>query len=240
MLFLLVAVGCSKIDNYAAPGDTVTGATYDEVTGQSLQTEVGSGTRVELLEISYDSAPVPFYFYSMQDGTFNDDKVFGATYKVSVQGPFVPLIVTDSTGAVVTDSSQTIVLKNKATLKFDVQPFLRIQWIGQPVLNADTTVTVQVVVTRGTNNPAYQLPVTDINLYVSNTQYDGNNNYDPRYSSLNSYSDSLGLAVLGDTITLTTTGGPLPAQDVYFRVGARINAGLDEYNYNAPVSITYP
>ena len=240
MLFLLVAVGCSKIDNYAAPGDTVTGATYDEGTGQTLQTEVASGTRVELLEISYDSAPVPFYFYSMQDGTFNDDKVFGATYKVSVQGPFVPLIVTDSTGAVVTDSSQTIVLKNKATLKFDVQPFLRIQWIGQPVLNADTTVTVQVVVTRGTNNPLYQLPVTDINLYVSNTQYDGNNNYDPRYSSLNSYSDSLGLAVIGDTITLTTTGGALPAQDVYFRVGARINAGLDEYNYNAPVSITYP
>jgi Protein of unknown function (DUF3823) N-terminal domain/Domain of unknown function (DUF3823_C) len=242
-VFLLVAAvfaACSKIDNYAAPGDTVTGATYDEATGQTLQTEVGSGTRVELLEISYDSAPVPFYFYSMQDGTFNDDKVFGATYKVSVQGPFVPLIVTDSTGAVVTDSSQTIVLKNKATLKFDVQPFLRIQWIGQPVLNADTTVTVQVVVTRGTNNPLYQLPVTDINLYVSNTQYDGNNNYDPRYSSLNSYSDSLGLAVLGDTITLTTTGGALPAQDVYFRVGARINAGLDEYNYNVPVSITYP
>ena len=240
MLFLLVAVGCSKIDNYAAPGDTVTGATSDEVTGQTLQTEVGSGTRVELLEISYDSAPVPFYFYSMQNGQFNDDKVFSATYKVSVQGPFVPLIVTDSTGAVITDSSQTIVLKNTATLKFDVQPFLRIQWVGGPVINSDTTVSVQVVVTRGTNNPLYQLPVTDINLYVSNTQYDGNNNYDPRYSSLNSYSDSLGLAVLGDTITLTTTGGALPAQDVYFRVGARINAGLDEYNYNVPVSITYP
>lgn len=235
-----VFAACSKIDNYAAPGDTVTGATYDEGTGQTLQTEVGSGTRVELLEISYDSAPVPFYFYSMQDGQFNDDKVFGATYKVSVQGPFVPLIVTDSTGAVVTDSSQTIVLKNTATLKFNVQPFLRIQWIGTPVINPDTTVSVRVVVTRGTNNPLYQLPVTDINLYVSNTQYDGNNNYDPRYSSLNSYSDSLGLAVIGDTVTLTTTGGALPAQDVYFRVGARINAGLDEYNYNTPVSITYP
>ncbi len=237
---LIAFAACSKVDNYAAPGDTVTGATYDEVTGQTLQTEVGSGTRVELLEISYDSAPVPFYFYSMQDGTFNDDKVFGATYKVSVQGPFVPLIVTDSTGVVITDSSQTIVLKNKATLKFNVQPFLRIQWVGTPVLNPDTTVTVRVVVTRGTNNATYQLPVTDINLYVSNTQYDGNNNYDPRYSSLTSYSDSAGMAVIGDTLTLTTTGGALPAQDVYFRVGARINAGLDEYNYNTPVSITYP
>jgi Domain of unknown function (DUF3823_C)/Protein of unknown function (DUF3823) N-terminal domain len=242
MLFSLMIAyeACSKVDNYPAPGDTITGATYDEGTGQTLQTEVGSGTRVELLEISYDSAPVPFYFYSMQNGTFNDDKVFGATYKVSVQGPFVPLIVTDSTGAVITDSSQTIVLKSKATLKFNVQPFLRIQWVGTPVINPDTTVSVQVVITRGTDNPLYQLLITDINLYVSNTQYDGNNNYDPRYSSLTSYSDSTGTALLGDTITLRTTGGALPAQDVYFRVGARINAGLDEYNYNAPVSITYP
>jgi hypothetical protein len=176
----------------------------------------------------------------MQDGSFNDDKVFSATYKVSVQGPFVPLIVTDSTGSVVTDSSQTIILKNKATLHFNVQPFLRIQWVGSPVINPDTTVSVQVIITRGTNNPTYQLDITDINLYVSNTQYDGNNNYDPRYSSLTSYSDSSGTALLGKTITLTTTGGALPAQDVYFRVGARINAGLDEYNYTTPVSITYP
>jgi hypothetical protein len=240
LFLLLTMIACSKIDNYAAPGDTITGATYDEGTGQTLQTEVASGTRVKLLEISYDSAPVPFYFYSMQDGTFNDDKVFGATYKVTVEGPFVPLIATDSTGSVVTDSSQTTVLKNKATLHFNVQPFLRIQWVGNPVVNPDTTVSVQVIVTRGTTNPAYQLDITDINLYVSNTQYDGNNNYDPRYSHLTSYSDSSGTALLGKTITLTTTGGALPAQDIYFRVGARINAGLDEYNYNAPVSITYP
>jgi hypothetical protein len=61
-----------------------------------------------------------------------------------------------------------------------------------------------------------------------------------RYSRLTSYSGSTGDSLLGKTITLTTIGGALPAQDVYFRVGARINAGLDEYNYNSPVSINYP
>ena len=232
---------CTKTDNYAAPGDTITGSTIDEGTGATLQTEIGGGgTRVKLLETSYDSAPVPLYFQSMQDGTFNNTKVFGATYKVSVEGPFVPLIVTDSVGDVVTDSSQTIVLKNTATLHFNVQPFLRVTLVGNPVINADTTVSVQVIVTRGTANPAYQQNVTDINLYVSNTKYDGNNNYDPRYSKLTSYSGSSGTGLLGQTITLTTVGGALPAQDVYFRVGARINAGLDEYNYSVPVSITYP
>lgn len=242
-LFLLMFTifSCSKTDNYAAPSDTITGSTIDEATGQTVQTEIGGGgTRVKLLETSYDSAPLPLYFQSMQDGTFNNDKVFGATYKVSVEGPFVPLVQMDNLGHVMSDSSQTIVLKNTATLHFNVQPFLRVQWVGSPVINADTTVSVQVIVTRGTDNPAYQQDITDINLYVSNTKYDGNNNYDPRYSKLTSYSGAAGDSLLGKTITLTTIGGALPAQDVYFRVGARINAGLDEYNYTTPVSITYP
>ncbi|HWB90315.1 MAG TPA: DUF3823 domain-containing protein [Puia sp.] len=243
LLFLLMATffACSKTDNYPAPADTITGSTIDEGTGQTVQTETGGGgTRVKLLETSYDSAPVPLYFQSMQDGTFNNDKVFGATYKVSVEGPFVPVVQTDNLGHVISDSSQTIVLKNTSTLHFNVQPFLRVQWVGQPVINPDTSVSVQVIITRGTNNPAYQQHITDIYLYVSNTKYDGNNNYDPRYSIKTSYSGSAGDSLLGKTITLTTIGGALPAQDVYFRVGARINAGLDEYNYSTPVSITYP
>lgn len=237
----MTIISCSKIDNYPGPSDRITGSTIDEGTGETVQTEIGGGgTRVKLMETSYDSAPVPIYFQSMQDGTFNNNKVFGATYKITVEGPFVPLIQTDSVGNTVSDSSQTIVLKNTATLHFNVQPFLRVQILGSPTINADTTVSVQVVVTRGTNNPNYQLDVTDINLYVSNTQYDGNNNYDPRYSKLTSYSGSAGTALLGDTLTLTTTGGALQQQDVYFRVGARINSGLDEYNYSKPATITYP
>jgi hypothetical protein len=239
---LAIAAGtsCTKLDNYPAPSDTITGSTIDEGTGETLQTEIGGGgTRVKLLETSYSANPVPIYFQSMQDGSFNNTKVFGATYKVSVEGPFVPIVQTDNTGTVVADSSQTIVLKNTATLHFKVQPFLRIQWVGKPVFNSDSTVTVQVIITRGTNNANYQQDVTNISLYVSNTQYDGNNNYDPRYSTLTSYSGTDGTSLLGKTITLRTTG-PLPAQDVYFRVGARINAGLDEYNYSTPVSITYP
>jgi hypothetical protein len=234
-------IACTKTDNYPAPSSTITGSTIDEGTDATLETEIGGGgTRIKLLETSYDSAPVPLYFQSMQDGTFNNTKVFAATYKVSVEGPFVPLILTDSTGHTVTDSSQTIVLKNSATLHFRVQPYLRVMMVGNPVINSDTTVSVQVIVTRGTGNPAYQQHLTDVNLYVSNTKYNGNNNYDPRYSKLTSYNGSDGDSLLGKTITLTTTGGALPAQDVYFRVGARISTGLNQYNYAPPVSITYP
>lgn len=243
LLCLMVTAGisCTKIDNYPGPSSTIQGSVFDALTDSTVQTEIGGGgTRVKLLETSYSSNPTPEYFQCMQNGTFHDDKIFAATYNVSVEGAFVPVIVTDDTGKVLIDSSKNIVLKNTATVSFWVQPFLRIQWVSKPVFNADSTVTVQVMITRGTDNPAYQGNVTDINLYVSNTQNDGNNNYDPRYSNLTSYGGTDGNNLLGKVITITTTGGALPPQDVYFRVGARIASGLNRYNYNSAIGITYP
>lgn len=240
-LIIILAGSCAKIDNYPAPSATLQGSVFDAGTDSTVQTEIGGGgTRVKLLETSYDSVPTPEYFQCMQDGTFHSDKVFSATYNVSVEGAFVPVIQTDSTGTVTIDSSKNIVLKQSATVNFWVQPFLRIEWVGKPVFNADSTVTVQVRITRGTANPDYQNSVTDINLYVSNTQYDGNNNYDTRYSTLTPYSGTTGNDLLGKTITITTIGGALPPQDVYFRVGARIASGLNHYNYNQTMSVTYP
>jgi hypothetical protein len=232
---------CSKIDNYPAPSDNITGSTIDEATGATLQTEIGGGgTRVKLLETSYSANPTPIYFQSMQDGTFNDTKIFAATYKVSVEGPFVPVVQTDAVGNLLSDSSQNIVLKNTATLNFKVQPFLRITWVGTPVVNSDGTVTAQFKIARGTNNSTYQLPITDVNLYVSNTQInDGNNNYDPRVSLLKTFDATKTDSLLTNTLTITTMGGALPLQDVYFRVGARINAGLNEYNYSTPVMVSH-
>jgi hypothetical protein len=242
ILLTLVAGGaCNKTDNYPAPSCTITGSTIDEGTGNTVQTEQGSnGTRVKLLETSYSSTPVPEYFQSRQEGTFNDTRIFAATYKVSVEGPFVPIVQTNNQGNIISDSSQTITLTNTATLHFNVQPFLRIKWVGSPVINPDTSVTVQFIVTRGTNNPAFQLNVSDINLYVSNTQYDGSYNYDQRYSRLVSYSGSNGTKLLGQVITMTTQGGSLKAQDIYFRIGARVKYGSNYYNYSTPVSITFP
>jgi len=242
-LFIAAAGSCSKIDNYPSPNNTLTGKVVDAA-GARVQTEIGSGgTRVKLLETSYSANPTPYYFQCMQDGSFNNTKIFAATYKASVEGPFVPLVQTDSLGNTVSDQSQNVVVKGSNTttsLTFKVEPFLEVQMVGDPVFNSDSTVTVQVKITRGTTNPAYQQDITDINLYVSNTKYDGNNNYDPRYSKLTSYSDTTGSALLGQTISITTIGGALPLQDIYFRVGARINAGLDQYNYSEPVAIKYP
>ncbi|MGN6179612.1 MAG: DUF3823 domain-containing protein [Mucilaginibacter sp.] len=237
---VILAVGsCSKIDNYPAPGSTLSGSVTDEGTGQTVQTETGSrGTRIELLETSYSANPVPIYLESMEDGTYRNTKMFDATYKAIPQGAFVPIVVTDASGNIVSDSSKTFVLKGSAVENFKVQPFLRIDWVSKPVFNADSSVTVQVKISRGTNNPNYQLPITDVNLYVCNTHYADENNYDPRFSVLTAYPASQTSSLLSNTITITTPHGVLP-QDVFFRVSARINAGLDEYNYSTPQSVPY-
>jgi Protein of unknown function (DUF3823) N-terminal domain/Domain of unknown function (DUF3823_C) len=246
-LVIVAGSSCSKVDNYKAPSSTISGSVIDEATGQTLQTEVGGrGTRIELLETSYSANPQPIYLESMQDGTFNNNKMFDATYKAIPQGAFVPLVVTDDAGNTVTDSSKSFVLKGSATLNFKVQPLLRIQLVGSPVFNADSTVTVQFKIARGTKDPGYQQPIADVNLYVCNTHYADENNYDVRYSPTVHFDPGdLHAAVkqdslLSNTLTLTTINKALPLQDVYFRVAARISVGLNEYNYSIPVSIKYP
>jgi hypothetical protein len=232
---------CKKLDNYNAPAETLTGSVVD-ANGKTVQTETGgNGTRVKLLETSWSANPTPFYFQSMQDGTFNYTKLFAGTDKVSVEGPFVPLVQTDNTGATIVDKSQTVQIKGVTTLKFTVEPFLDIEWIGEPVLNADGTITATIKFTRGTTNPAFQQNVSDLFLFVNATKYVGNNNYDNRYSNHIGYNGTDGNNAVGQTITLTTTGGKLPGQREYFiRVGARISYGLNYYNYTDVKTVTVP
>lgn len=243
---IFFAASCSKnIDNYDGPTETLKGNITDVATGKPVQLEASgdavdskTGARVKLLETSWSSNPTPLYLAVKQDGTFNNTKVFAATYTISVEGPFVPLVRTGSDGKTIDESKTVEVKGGTTTVDFQVQPFLNIEWVGDPAFNAvDSTVTATVKITRGTTDPSYQQAVTDINLFVNNTQYIGNNNYDSRYSD--NYKGNLA-NVIGQTITLKTKGVLPTKRDVYFRVGARINFGLKLYNYNEPKMLTIP
>jgi hypothetical protein len=121
---------------------------------------------------------------------------------------------------------------------------LRVKWVGEPVLNANGTVTVQAIVTRGTNDPNYQLNVTDINLYVNSFPYVGANanSFDDRYSTRVTYSGTTGNALLGQTLTITTKAALPGKRDWYVRVAARTtfpNLGRP-YNFNEVKKISVP
>lgn len=220
---------CKKYDNYDGPTETLQGRIIDAGNSQNVQSEVsgdnGNGTRIRLLEISWSSNPTPLNLATKQDGTYINTKVFKATYKMIAEGAFVPMDLAAN------DQTKTINVEGgTTTVDFTVEPFLRVEWIGNPVVNANGTVSVQVRVTRGTTNPGFQQNITNLALFLSPTQYVGNNNYDSRYSTIVSYSGAAGNAIVGQTITLTSTG-VLPKKDWYLRVGSRIAFGTNRYNY---------
>jgi hypothetical protein len=235
--FALGAGSCSKIDNYDGPTETLQGRIIDAGNGQNVQSEVsgdnGNGTRIRLLETSWSNNPTPLYLATKQDGTYSHTKVFAATYKMIAEGAFVPMDLAGN------DKSQTVTVGGgTTTVDFTVDPFLRVEWVSEPVVNnANGTVSVDVRVTRGTNNAEYHKEVTNLALFVCPFEYVGNNNFDNRYSRIVSYSGGAGNAILGQTITLTSNG-TMPKRDWYLRVGSRIAFGTNRYNYSDIKKIT--
>jgi hypothetical protein len=199
---LMSAASCTKIDNYPAPSQTLKGSIIDMNTGKNVQSEVsgdnGNGTRIKLLEISWSDHPTPIYLATKQDGTYINTRIFAATYSMTAEGAFVPMI---QKGTSDVDRSQVVEVKGGVTtVNFMVEPFLEVEWVGDPVVNADGTITAKCKITRGTKDPLFQQDITDLWLFVSPTKYVGNNNYDSRYSAHIAYSGTSGDDILGKTL----------------------------------------
>ena len=246
--YILISLGaitfssCSKIDNFPEPQETLKGVVTNVTTGKPIQTEAGSsGTRIKLEELSWSDTPTPYYFYSKQDGSFNNTKVFKGRNRITAEGPFVPLVQLDAGGKVTIDKSQTLEIAGVTNLEFRVEPFLNVEWIGEPVYNpADGTITVQASFTRGTTNPAFQQNVTSIDLFINSTDFVGNNNKDDRYSNQVNFNGNEGNLKVGETITIVTKSKLPGSRDYYLRVGARIQYGLNYYNYTSIKKIKLP
>jgi hypothetical protein len=167
--------------------------------------------------------------------------LFPGTNRISVEGAFVPLLQYDANGNITVDNRQTIELKSGVTeIEFQVEPFLRVQWLGEPVLNADSSITIQVKVSRGTGNPSFQADVSDVFFYLNTVPFAGNNNYDNRYSKQLTYSGSAGNNILDQTLTIKTNGKLPPKRSYWLRVGARTTYGLKQYNYTDIKTIAVP
>jgi hypothetical protein len=245
-ILTITMVSCVKKDNFTVPDQTLIGTVIDSSTGQPIQTEQGAtGMQIRAYETSWNNGVgvVPENFNVHNDGTFINTKLFAGTYRVyPTDGAFVPLVYTNSSGTAVDNGSKTISVKGGTTnVSFAVDPFLKVEWVGDPVINADKTVTVQFRFTRGTTDPTRQFNVTDAFLFVSTTAFVGNNSYDNLSSNQVTYAGTAGNLLLGTTITLKTKI-PLGADRPYYlRVGARTADNVNKrYNYNAAKLINIP
>lgn len=235
--------GCIKDDNYAAPNAGITGTLTDASTGQPYQSGPGD-ERMYVLQTNYTAGtPIPFYWNIEPNGLFNNSQVFAGTYKIyPTDGAFVPLVYT-SNGSIVDNGSKTVQVNAKATttVNFTVTPFLKVEWVGDPVINANGTVTINCKFTRGTTDPLWTFNVTDVFFYVSNTSFVSNGSYDNLLSTDVTYSGTAGNALLGTTVSITSKAALGVHQGYYLRVGARTADNVNKrYNYTTVKLINIP
>ena len=239
---MLVLYSCIPLDNYDMPKETLKGTVYVKGTNKSetVQTVIADqGIRIRMYELSWSDSPTAFDFYTMQDGTYNNTKIFKGNYNICIAGPFVPLQQYGSDGNFTVNESVTRDIKGTVEIDWEVEPFLKIVWVGEPVVNAEKTkITASFKITRGTSNPNFQQNVSDIFLFINSSSYHvGEHNYDSRYSISLTGNAAQNAFATGDVITLTTQGTFSSQRDYYIRVGARINyqtEGVARYNYNEP------
>jgi hypothetical protein len=260
VLFTFTSCSLFELDNKDEPSETLQGEVVDVESGKPVLTDQGSeGIRVRLTELSYgeNARPNPD-FYCMPDGTFQNTRLFSGTYNIQVDGPFIPLLLEDERGVPLADETQTVDIQGLAKVTFKVQPFLNVEWVGAPVV-VNGKVKAQVRITRGVSEDDFRTKiepmggynsnfqnVTDIQLFVSYSSTVGYRARDERWSSKIEYTGSSFNALLGEVITIESTGTIPAGRAVFVRAAARINfdtpkgSGTRRWNYNEATQVLIP
>ncbi|MDR0667231.1 MAG: DUF3823 domain-containing protein [Prevotellaceae bacterium] len=261
-IFTFSACSLFTLDNYEEPAETLQGVVVDAATGDPVLTDQSSeGIRVRLTELSWTGVETPTPnpdFFCRPDGTFRNTKLFKGTYHIQIDGPFIPLIREDDRGVPLADESQTMEISGVTDVRFEVQPFLKVEWAGEPTVS-NGKITAQVRVTRAVSEADFRakiepmggyssafLNVTDIQLFVSYSSSVGLRARDERWSNEIKYAGSAFNSLLGETITIQSSGTIPSGRTVFIRAAARINydtpagSGTKRYNYNTPLEMIIP
>lgn len=256
---LMTSCSLFEIDNYDAPSETLYGKVVDVKTGEPVLTDQGSeGIRVRLIETSWEGNVTPQDFNCRPDGTFQNTRLFEADYNVRVDGPFVPIVLEDAAGTIIKDNSKNLHVKGRTEANFEVQPFLKVEFVGSPTVSAGK-VTARVKVTRATTREELAAAleptgswkasygnVTDIQLFVSYSSSVGYRARDNRWSSEIKYTGAAFDSEEGKAVTIKSNGTIPSGRKVFIRAAARINydtpvgSGTKRWNYSEAVEVDVP
>lgn len=255
---VIVSFNSCEIDNYDPPQETLKGSVIDIATGEPVLTDQGSeGIRIRMNELSWTETDVAsnFDFYCMKEGVFQNTKIFRGRYNVRVDGPFIPLVRRTAAGDTIENKSINIDINGVTEVEFEVQPFLKLEWVGDPTVS-NGQITAKVKVTRAVSPADFRakvepmggynddfLNVTDVRLFVSQMPFVGYREWDNRYSQTINYNGNDFDDLLGQTITITTNGVIDPGKTVFIRAAARINyatQGIKRHNYNQEIRVDMP
>lgn len=260
LLLLLPSCELFKIDNYEAPSETIQGEVVDVATGNRVLTDQGSeGIRVRLTELSWgDNVQHNPDFYCKPDGTFQNTKIFEGHYNIRIDGPFIPLVRENTDGTPLFDGSIETDIRDVTKVKFEVEPFLNVEFVGSPQVS-NGVITARVNVTRGVSEEIFKqkvepmgnwkdeyLNMTDIQLFVSYSSSVGYRARDERWSNKIEYTGDEFKNLFGKPVTITSIGNIPSGRKVFIRAAARINydtpvgSGTRRWNYSEPVEVLIP
>ena len=161
-----------EIDNYDEPDAAIEGTIFDSTTGLPLETAAGkSSMQMRIWETSWgvqDSSitVAPQDLNMRQDGTYTNTKLFPGNYDVvPFQGAFYPL---DD------EAMQHVTLSSGKTTRVDftVTPYLTLEWVTEPYVDATDTLRCAVRFTRNAGDGPMP-DVKQLQLYISHNQYVG-------------------------------------------------------------------
>lgn len=226
---ILFLASCEK-DNYETPAAAIQGQILDE-DGNPMQLEQGSSSmRIRMHELSWSDNPVPLYLNVKQDGSYINNKIFAGNYRMQpVDGPFYPLA---------DDAAKVVDVAGVTDVDFTVVPYLNVEWVTPPTVTADKKVTATFRFTRNAAPAGLTQPnLLDYQLFISTTQYVGNNNWDATVVSA-------AVAVANDKestdLTVTSTAAMKYSTTFYVRVGVRVNDSFKKYNYTDVKTVAVP
>jgi hypothetical protein len=248
-----------KLDNYDEPAETLQGEVVDVATGERVLTDQGSeGIRIRLTELSWEGVETPTHnpdFYCMPDGTFQHTKLFKGTYNIRIDGPFIPLLRENTNGVPIADDTKEMEISGVTQVRFEVQPFLKVEWVGLPTVS-NGKITAKVKVTRAVSEADFRAKiepmgnyetsffnVTDIQLFVSYSSSVGYRARDQRWSNKIEYTGAAFNSILGQTVTIQSIGLIPSGRTVFIRAAARINYATEthkRYNYTEPLEVMIP
>jgi len=168
VLFCLTFTAC-ETDNYEAPDCTIEGTIYDH---QNNPFQVSHGAEViRIRELSWAQDEETYIenrrLKVQQDGTYRHTKIFRGTYRLlPYDGAFFPY---DDVNRDNDDAGDLVEIKDKVTKDFTVTPFLTIEWVRKPYVDAEGYLNCSVKFTRN-QKAGYNMPdLRQANLQVSRT-----------------------------------------------------------------------
>lgn len=229
----MLASSCMEIDNFNAPDAKVSGNVIDKTTGKNMILDRGD-THIRIWERSYSENPTPQDLVVLENGTYNNEKLFAGTYDMLPNdGAYWPC-----------DTTFNVKIGKKgAKQDFEVTPYLHLQDFEYSLdgLNLTMKCRLEAPVADGLPQVMEVRPFLSLNNHcgaANHIDYYYTDNYTLKVRKLWNKIDADNDGISDETFEITV---PVKAGYTYWiRMGAQVNNTFKNWNYTEVQKIVIP